>query len=150
MESAKRLTSCESRRIQILRGIAIFAVVMIHTYPHNLAGVYIRSVINFAVSMFIFLSGYLTKLKYDDWNTFYIKRLKKVVIPYIFWSVVITIIKGNYRGFVVNLLTGNCLSQYYFIIVYIQFVLLTPLIVRLLRSKVSWGGGSYNHFPLFC
>ena len=81
MESAKRLTSCESRRIQILRGIAIFAVVMIHTYPHNLAGVYIRSVINFAVSMFIFLSGYLTKLKYDDWNTFLYKEAQESCYP---------------------------------------------------------------------
>ena len=134
------LSNEKSRRIQALRGVAILAVVMIHTYPHDLFGVYFRALINFAVAMFIFLSGYLTKLECGNWKEFYARRLKRVVIPYVFWSIVITVLKGNYQGFFINLLTGKCLMQYYFIIVYIQFILLTPLITRLLRSKISWGG----------
>lgn len=133
------LSNENSRRIQALREIAIIAVVMIHTYPHDLFGVYFRAFINFVVAMFIFLSGYLTKLDYGSWKEFYARRLKHVIIPYVFWSTVITVLKGNYHGFFINLLTGKCLMQYYFIIVYIQFILLTPLISRLLRSKISWG-----------
>ena len=53
-----------NQQIQALRGIAILAVVIIHTYPANgLSGIVIRSITNFAVAMFIFLSGLLTPIE---------------------------------------------------------------------------------------
>ena len=56
-----------NKKIQIMRGLSIIAVIVIHTYNTNTYmcgggyGVIIRPFVNFAVGMFIFLSGYLTK-----------------------------------------------------------------------------------------
>lgn len=52
----------KDKKIQILRGIAIIAVVAIHTVRGDIS-IIIRPFINFAVAMFIFLSGYLTKIE---------------------------------------------------------------------------------------
>ena len=53
------LTKEQSYNIQIARGIAIFAVVSIHHVPGT--GVFIaRPFLNFAVGLFLFLSGMLS------------------------------------------------------------------------------------------
>ncbi|MBE6415576.1 MAG: acyltransferase [Akkermansiaceae bacterium] len=49
--------------IQLLRALAIIAVVFIHTCPHGMEQVIFRPFINFAVPLFLFLSGYLTTPK---------------------------------------------------------------------------------------
>ena len=50
----------ESKNIQLLRALGIIAVVGIHTCGGGTRGVVIRPFINYAVSIFIFLSGFLT------------------------------------------------------------------------------------------
>lgn len=47
-----RLTTEQSEKIQILRGIAIIAVVCIHCAPGGLLQVYIRPFLNFSVGLF--------------------------------------------------------------------------------------------------
>ena len=126
-----------NQQIQALRGIAILAVVIIHTYPANgLSGIVIRSITNFAVAMFIFLSGLLTPIeKVSNYEELTKHRILKVIIPYVLWSLLCTIAKGSYDTFIIDFLTANCNSIYYFIFVYIQLVLLTPILYRLLHSK---------------
>lgn len=46
--------------IQALRGLAIAAVVLIHCLPGSAASVALRPFLNWAVAMFLFLSGLLT------------------------------------------------------------------------------------------
>ena len=48
----------KNTKIQVLRAMAIVSVVIIHTC----GSVYIRPFVNFCVALFIFLSGYLTKI----------------------------------------------------------------------------------------
>lgn len=129
-----------NRKIQILRAIAICAVVMCHSYPMRFRGVLIRSLINFAVPMFLFLSGYLTKLEYENWGSFWWKRIKRILIPYAVWSVFWTVISHNYDDFLFKLLTGKTLYPYYYVFVYCQFVIFTPLIAKLAKSKYQWVG----------
>lgn len=63
----------ESKKIQILRGLAIIAVVFIHNTPGGLAQVFCRPFLNFSVGLFLFLSGMLSDAgRYDPG-----KRLKK-------------------------------------------------------------------------
>lgn len=130
----------KNEKIQILRGLAIIAVVIIHTYPDTgVFSIILRTIVNFAVPMFIFLSGYLTKLENDDYKGFCLKRVKRVFIPYCIWSVICMIPK-RFENFLFDFLTWRCCGIYYYICVYIQFVLLTPFIVKLIKSKYRFIG----------
>lgn len=62
-----------SYKIQICRAIAIIAVLVIHNCPQELGGVMVRCFVNFAVALFIFLSGFLTKIVNNDIKIFYKK-----------------------------------------------------------------------------
>lgn len=129
------LTNEMSNKIQICRAIAIIAVVIIHNCPQEYEGIVIRCFVNFAVALFIFLSGYLTKLVNNDIKMFYKKRLLRVIIPYCIWSMLYTIFSNKWDSFIFNFITGQCCSIYYFIIVYIQLTILTPWVSRLIQSK---------------
>lgn len=128
----------KNQKIQIFRALAIIAVVMIHTTPPGEWQVFCKPFINFAVATFIFLSGYLTKDQGEDWKSFYFRRIRRVAVPYLIWSVLYSIpdmIASGPVALVKNLLTANANVSLYYIFVYIQFVLLTPWIIRLARSR---------------
>lgn len=127
----------KDKKIQLLRGIAIIAVVTIHTVQIGDISVIIRPFINFAVAMFIFLSGYLTKIENENLTIgiFNKKRIFRVMIPYIIWSIIYTIAYSNYKKFFVKILTGTSCGIYYYILVYIQLVLITPFVIKLVKSK---------------
>ena len=121
----------------MFRAIAIIAVVMIHTTPAGQWQVFCKPFINFAVATFIFLSGYLTKTDNDNWMKFYVRRITRVLVPYIIWTVIYSIPDIRSSGpssLVKNLLCANATTTLYYIFVYIQFVLLTPLLVKLAKS----------------
>ena len=63
----------ESYKIQMLRGLAIIAVVFIHNTPDGLGQVLCRPFINFSVGLFLFLSGLLSTR--NKWNPQ--RRIKK-------------------------------------------------------------------------
>ena len=121
----------------MFRAIAIIAVVMIHTTPAGQWQVFCKPFINFAVATFIFLSGYLTKADNENWLKFYIRRVTRVLVPYIIWTVIYSIPDIRSAGpsaLVKNLLCANATTTLYYIFVYIQFVLLTPLLGKLAKS----------------
>ncbi|MBQ1771597.1 MAG: acyltransferase [Clostridia bacterium] len=130
------LTREQSYNIQIARGIAIFAVVSIHHVPGT--GVFIaRPFLNFAVGLFLFLSGMLS----DAGNRHTGKRILKILIPYVIWSFVY-VVRTYFRTpssilpeYGKALLTGTGSGIMYYVFVYIEFTLLIPLIDRLARSK---------------
>ena len=128
----------------MFRAIAIIAVVMIHTTPAGQWQVFCKPFINFAVATFIFLSGYLTKTDNDNWLKFYIRRIMRVLVPYIIWTVIYSIPDIRSSGpsaLVKNLLCANATTTLYYIFVYIQFVLLTPLLGKLAKSpyrQLGW------------
>lgn len=131
------ISAKESRNnmVQIFRAFAIIAVVMIHTTPSGNWQVFCRPFINFSVATFLFLSGYLTKVENDNWSAFYKKRIIRVIIPYIIWTVLYTFASKNPVKLPMNLLTAKSACHMYYIFVYIQFVLLTPLLGKLATSK---------------
>ena len=133
-----------NRDIQIFRAIAVIAVVMIHTTPAGQWQVFCKPIINFAVATFIFLSGYLTNTDNDNWLKFYVRRITRVLVPYIIWTVIYSIPDIRSSGpwaLVKNLLCANAATTLYYIFVYIQFVLLTPLLGKLAKSpyrQLGW------------
>lgn len=130
----------KNHKIQILRAIAIIAVVMIHTCPIGISQVLVRPLINFSVGTFLFLSGYLTDTSNIDTKQFYKKRIIRVIIPYTIWTILYTTLSFYPDGIDIkryfhNFVTSDGAATLYYILVYIQFVLLTPLLNKLLHKK---------------
>ncbi len=128
-------------RVQVMRGIAIIAVVLIHTCPKDPAWqIGFRPLINFGVPMFLFLSGWLTRQKPRSWLTLYKKRIPRVLVPYLIWTAVYTLVDKKPREIPYNILTANAVYTLYYIPVYLQLVLLTPLVEKLATSRFRWTG----------
>lgn len=101
-------------------------------------GVIIRPFVNFAVGMFIFLSGYLTKENENGvYRDIIYRRIKKIIIPYIIWSFIFAIVNRRINTFIPDVFMSKCNGIYYFILIYIQMVLLIPVTFKLLRSRFS-------------
>ena len=80
-------------------------------------------------------------MEHGKWFAFYKKRIIRVLIPYIIWNVLYTLSSGgNIRAIVVNLITTKSAAQLYFVFVYIQFVILTPVLGKLIKSRYNWIG----------
>ena len=153
------ITKEESVKIQVLRGISIIAVIFIHVSASATfyGQLFLRPFLNFAVPCFIFLSGYLTKLPVDNYAVFAKKRLKKVLVPYFIWSTVyMAHDKVSSIGDIINYyLTGY--SILYYLVMYSWFVVLTPVIGKLLMSKKRWIGWiitpvwyiAYKYLPMY-
>lgn len=129
-----------NKKIQILRAVAILAVLVIHTYPDGDLGIVIRSFVNFAVALFLFLSGYLTKLEIKNKKQFYKKRITKVLIPYIIWTIIYSISRREISVMAIlkNIFTMNGCFTFYYIFVYIQLVLITPYIKKIVYSNYKY------------
>lgn len=135
-----KVTEEMSDKIQILRGGAIVAVVLIHNTPLGISQVLCRPFLNFAVGLFLFLSGFLTD--YRKYNPY--KRIRKVAIPYIIWTIIYAAL--NNAGtpekiptqLIKNLIAGNGAAVMYYIWVYCELTILVPLIDKLSNSKFKW------------
>lgn len=126
---------------QYLRALAILAVILIHVLPQTSYSIIIRQFVNFSVGMFLFLSGYLTSEKsVENIKEFYKKRIIRVLIPYLIWSLVWVVYNKDFNMKVIlfKLVTGQCCGIYYYILVYIQLVLLTPILFKLLDKKLMY------------
>jgi len=130
--------------IDILRILAILAVVLIHTTTltiqtssNNLSdfsfSLFLNQAARFAVPMFFFISGYVLELNYN-FHTSYLSYLKnrasKIVIPYIFWSLFyyFLIFKNHSESFISALLNGDSSYQLYFIPALFIFYLIFPIL----------------------
>lgn len=138
-----KLTTSQSIKVQMLRGLAIIAVVFIHNTPSGLAQVFYRPFLNFSVGLFLFLSGMLSSAV--NWSPK--RRIVKVLIPYILWSSIYTVIYNITKNpiniliiFVKNIITGNASAVMYYIFVYCQFALIIPLVDKLAKSRFKYLG----------
>lgn len=138
--TSRTIKKTRNNAIQWFRAIAIIAVIIAHTCPSGLWVVTCRPFLNYCVPLFIFISGYLTKVDNNDWGGFFKKRIIRVMIPYIIWTIIYTIESRNLAKLPVNLLTSGAAAHLYFILVYVQFVLLTPVLGKLARSKYHYLG----------
>lgn len=142
--------------IEILRGFAALAVVLIHvsaTYlqPKGDDRVFLLlSAFNtfpkFAVQMFIFISGMVLFYSYSDREckagSFYIKRFKYLLLPYAFWTAVYLCNRAGFLSkpfleqgllFLQNFINGKGSYHLYFILLILQFYLLFPLLHKYIQ-----------------
>lgn len=131
-----------SYNIQLLRGAAIVAVVFIHNTPTGIAQIWCRPFLNFSVGLFLFMSGMLSDAK--KWNPR--KRIFKVLIPYIIWTLVYVMFSEHDEisnipvTYIKQLITARASGMMYYIFVYCEFTLLIPFIDRLAKSKYKYVG----------
>lgn len=95
----------------------------------------------FVVPGFIMLSGaklFINRADITSYPKYYFLRIKRIVIPYIFWSCVyylyLCINKEadfDFYELLYGILNGRIWAHFYFVIVLIQFVALAPIWLRL-------------------
>lgn len=135
------------------RGLAIIAVVAIHATSsgyscgyRNLHFIVVyRQLLNFAVPAFLFISGYWLSRKpiksLEDYKSFLIRRLSRILIPYLFWSSILighALIKTHdisVHKIIFTLLIGGASDPYYFIILLAQLYIMTPLLQYINRKS---------------
>lgn len=132
----------KNSKIQIIRAILALFVILIHTLPNNEElRIILRPVLNISVAGFIFLSGFLTKLDLET-KVFYKKRILTVLVPYLIFSVLYSIpeimhlnLLDSLKLLAKNVITSEGKYHLYYLVVYIQLVLITPLLVKIVKQK---------------
>ncbi len=137
------------KSIDSLRTFSIFAVILIHTTTRTLesAGynlhafeitLFLNQLARFAVPLFFLISGFVLELNSDlhlNYLGYLKKRLGKIFVPYIFWSLIyyLFIYNQNHDNFVRVLLTGNASYQLYFIPTLLIFYIIFPLLHKIYK-----------------
>lgn len=108
--------------IDLLRIVACFLVVLAHCcdpfvakFDGNkaefLSGAYWGSLLRPCVPLFVMISGVLLLPVKNDVATFYSRRLKKIIIPLVFWSIITPILYFLYLNSGVNTLSPNIIAD---------------------------------------
>ena len=104
----------------------------------------INRMIRFAVPCFVFLSGYKLQNRYDNEKVnvinFYIKRIKKIIIPYIICYIAYFLYFYSKEwvtkeSFFSGLITGSLSAQFYFVIFIVQIYILFPLLKKAFDNR---------------
>jgi peptidoglycan/LPS O-acetylase OafA/YrhL len=154
MEESSRIRVQE---IDILRFVAIAAVVVMHTSdaafvlgrPAGLDGyllLWVNQATRFAIPLFLFMSGFALAYSYGQvtlagYGPFLLKRLKAIIPAYLVWSLALMLyFRQGFTADVIfkTLLLGRADFQMYFIPLIIQFYLLYPVFIYLSRHKRRW------------
>lgn len=153
-----------NKELEILRGCALCAVVGIHTLNIGIKNTEIgtwgnwlfelvHTLLQFAVPCFIFISAILLSypLKNEKLNVldFYKKKIVKVVIPYLLWTLIYLIpqmMKGwipfdrlvSVKSWLYWLTRGKAYDHLYFMSIIIQLYLVAPLFLGFTRGIIKY------------
>ncbi|WP_343533113.1 acyltransferase family protein [Pedobacter sp.] len=141
--------------ISNLRNIATFAVVLLHvTAPFvlqfnkisfaswQLANL-LDSMLRFGVPVFVMISGAVLLDRYEPLNTFLSKRLKRVVLPFLFWSIIyfIFVYADSFQKFslleLFQILINKLLKGTYYHLWYVYMILGVYLFIPIIRKWVQ-------------
>lgn len=125
--------------LQAVRGVAITVVVLIHCLPQCMFAIILRPFLNWGVAAFLFLSGFLTSEAKVVAGGVLARRAKRTLPSYVVWSVFYAVLlqRVGVLGTLKLVLTAGASAQMYFIAVYLQLVVLTPLLYWLLH-RCRW------------
>jgi peptidoglycan/LPS O-acetylase OafA/YrhL len=139
------------REIDILRAIAFIFVVVQHTLGgySNIEGIPYNSFIIMklmyimatpAVPIFLFISAvslFYAHSKKFDWKSYYLKRVKYILVPYIIWSAINMIELGNeerFKDFIMEVLGGNGGFHLWYMGTVIRIFLFFPIILWIVKK----------------
>jgi surface polysaccharide O-acyltransferase-like enzyme len=133
------------REVQNLRAFAVLAVIVIHvtaefvevghlTWVTGMA-LALDSAAEFAVPLFIFISGFVLSLKkYSPW-TFYFNRLMAIMPAYILFSVIYALY--FHRPILISILNAKAAYHLHFFAIIFGLYLIYPAIMRLYYGKAT-------------
>lgn len=136
--------------LDILKGIGILGVAMIHAVQHSLYfsnpniyfAVFLDSISRFCVPLFIFVSGVSFSYNYYDkekyFSSFLYKRFKFIIIPYLFWNILALVYKRAFmlKEILVGIFLGKSMIHLYFVPLIFQFYFISPLVMKV--CKINW------------
>ena len=137
------------KSIDSLRGLAILAVILIHTTTRTLEAsnfdlvgfswtLFLNQTMRFAVPLFIMISGLVLEKssRVESYWSFIKRRFSKIFIPYIVWSLFyyFVVYNNNHDSLIKVFLTGNASYQLYFIPALLVFYLTFPLLHELIHK----------------
>lgn len=150
------------REIDILRAMAFIFVVVQHTLGgySNIEGIPYSSFIVMkmiyimatpAVPIFLFISAvalFYSHSKKLNYKSYYLKRIKYILVPYIIWSAINMVELGNedrFKDFIIEVIGGNGAFHLWYMGMVIRIFLFFPIIlwivnkVKLLKVKYRIG-----------
>ncbi|MCZ8513435.1 acyltransferase [Paenibacillus filicis] len=162
MPTEKKKSKSKLLELDIVRAIAIVAVVTIHATADATVDpllvsessktfyIAVNKLSNFAVPVFIFISGLVLFYRYlDDWNgrqtvQFYVKRVRQALVPYLIWSLFYYLynqwiyehdtLHMDWREFAEKLPWADTSYHLYFMVIIVQFYLVFPLLMSLCQA----------------
>ncbi|GKU80385.1 acyltransferase [Paenibacillus sp. L3-i20] len=146
--------------LNVVKAIAILAVLIIHATADSRVNVpwgsvtapfylLINSLSMFAVPVFIFINGLVLFYRYkDDWTpkqalSFYKKRIKYILIPYLIWSAIYYVyyqwlqhqsFQFDLNTFANLLIWGKSSYHLYFMVIVIQLYLFFPILMTIVNK----------------
>ena len=155
---AKQIVKTNGRDnyFEFIRGICIICVVLIHSqngitqadlttnsfdYNYWLIS---RQFINFPVAIFVFITAYFTNITKISQRPvkYFISRVKRLVIPFLFWSLFYSAINVVKQGvsvdatkITVDIIEGRAATPLYYIVILLQLLILTPILISCLKNK---------------
>ena len=136
----------EMKWINCGKCVAILAVLLDHTYKTLYTNSGIAYASYFSVSLFVILSGITSYVSYDRRKTFCIRnRILKIIIPYAVATAIYQIVYNRFFDFdqyLEYLFDFNVSGPFYFILLYIQLILISPILYKSIK-KISLNKFSY-------
>jgi surface polysaccharide O-acyltransferase-like enzyme len=132
------LKSARKRNTEVdsLKGAAILTVVLIHVFRDGSpAGILINEVGRWAVPAFFMIQGYYLKRSVlQPWFQSSFRKIKRIYLPFLAWSaaygIYFRLVDGEAFTFL-DVLLGETAVHLFFVIHYMLFALLLPLLYRL-------------------
>ncbi len=136
------------------KGCAIISVVIIHalfstrdfqpgTFNNNF-GLYFRQLLMFAVPIFFGIAGYFSINPNQKFSSrdFLKSRTKRLLPPYLVWTLIYTAVQQgpealNLHLLIKKLALGTGIGIGYFVIALFQWILITPLLLKIKRLKTG-------------
>jgi surface polysaccharide O-acyltransferase-like enzyme len=138
------------RWVDLVRVVGAFLVVVAHVTYHGSGSVFISSyyfiLSRVAVPLFFMVSGYLLLRKEEPYGDFFRKRALKVFVPFLVWSVIYLLWKGEgfnqefsikiVASYILKIVRGPRENHLWFFYALIGLYLFTP-ILRVFVAKAS-------------
>lgn len=155
----------KKKELNTMNAIACLLVILIHVLSFAIGALKRNSwqlvalffpwkVSGFVVPMFLYTGAVKMGLYYSkkglsvrDYSSYVLKRIKKIYLPYVLWVIIYYIafifigyVRGDIGEFFLYLLDGNLSSPFYYVIIVMQFYLLLPVWVWMVKKVPAYVG----------